>query len=895
SQFTSGGNLLSPTDVTIDSNGNLYIGSLGNSSIVRVAPDGTQSVFASLGYLDQPGWSAFAGILPAVPPATPTSTPTETPTETSTETPTETPTSTSTDTPTDTPTSTPTATPTNTPTDTATSTPTDTPTHTPTDMPTDTPTSTPTNTPTNTPTDTPTETPTETPTNTPTDTPTSTPTDTPTETPTETPTSIPTDTPIHTPTDTATRTPTDTPTHTPTDTPTSTRTRTATHTWTPVPTSTKTSVPTETPTSSLEESQRREQVTASPTLAEIETGTPTETRTPEAIGTPTETPLAESTAAASITPAPPLARTATVPVRIATRTTGTPAPRDLPPAETVAPVQVEDCRVSAVLFVAFRSRGPRGPADEFVELVNVGNQPCIIDGNRILVSDSQGQVQTLLTINSGTTLQPGEHWLAANVSSLVLHPSIAIAGAALLPHFGLASSDYSEPVKWDQTFTGDIPDDGGLAVALPDGRLGDRVGLSVGAAFRRGTPLAPLSGSSGGVYHRRSMNNQGTCANTGDPAMDMEVVVGYYPMNRAADPSYCAVQSATGTGAGLSIIARAVPNVFPEFRAPYFVETIRPPLSIAGVPIEVIVENIIGAIILAILFGFFGLLLYDTLEAHEEEVRGWLGPGRRALAAGLDWQQRASGALERYHIGWLVEVGQIIIGLLAFGLLYSFVDPSFTLTRPDALQVLLAVALSVGLVNLFDDIAKLIYVRRQGGKATVRVHPGNLVIAALLTFVSRFGALSPGILSIGPAGFEGEEKGPEHHLSLVGTSGYAIPAIIAWLLVAAIPAQENGTMLWLATVLSLIFAIGLQTVFFEMIPIKGFYGQAIFKRNRWLWGLLFIFFAFLFLQTQLDPNGSFVGSFNRPNMIALLLLVLGFGGLSVGLWFYFMRRESGMK
>ncbi|MGB8214045.1 MAG: hypothetical protein WCE68_10850, partial [Anaerolineales bacterium] len=106
------------------------------------------------------------------------------------------------------------------PTPTPTNTPTYTPTFTPSNTPTNTPTFTPSNTPTFTPSNTPTFTPSNTPTFTPSNTPTFTPSNTPTFTPSNTPTFTPSNTPKFTPSNTPTNTPSNTPTYTPSNTPT---------------------------------------------------------------------------------------------------------------------------------------------------------------------------------------------------------------------------------------------------------------------------------------------------------------------------------------------------------------------------------------------------------------------------------------------------------------------------------------------------------------------------------------------------------------------------------------------------------------------------------------------------------------------------------------------------
>jgi hypothetical protein len=140
-------------------------------------------------------------------------------------------------------------------------------------------------------------------------------------------------------------------------------------------------------------------------------------------------------------------------------------------------------------------------------------------------------------------------------------------------------------------------------------------------------------------------------------------------------------------------------------------------------------------------------------------------------------------------------------------------------------------------------------------------------------------------------GLEGEEdKADPNRISLTGLAGYLVPALAAWLLIPFFARTQNdGVSLWFGTVLALIFAIGLQTAFYEMLPIRGLYGWAIFRGNRYVWFGLLAFIGFLFMQTQLNPDGSLVSAFNKPNMVALGLFVAGFCILSALTWFYFNR------
>jgi Tol biopolymer transport system component len=329
------------------------------------------------------------------------------------------------------------------------------------------------------------------------------------------------------------------------------------------------------------------------------------------------------------------------------------------------------------------------------------------------------------------------------------------------------------------------------------------------------------------------------------------------------------------------------------FAAHFFTNSIHGPSDLFSASPATLLTNGGLAVVLALLFGVFGLLIYDTFEAHEKDLQRWLGPLNHVLRAGDIGRDRLLQVFSGLGVGWVADLVEIGLALLIFGLVYSFLDPSFSLSNPDLVPLILGLALSVGLVNLLDDIAKLIYLRRVGARAVVRVHNANFVIAALMVLISRGASLQPGILAVGPGGLEGEEKGDPFLLNLFGTLGYGIPAIVAWLLLIPFsPKGAEGTSLWLATVLSMIFAIGLQMALFEMIPIPGFYGQVIFHKSRVVWFVMLAVFGFLFMQTQLNPDGEFLGAFNKSNVIWLTIFTLVFCLFSAGFWYYFQRRAS---
>src|SRR5262249_12280495 len=127
---------------------------------------------------------------------------------------------------------------------------------------------------------------------------------------------------------------------------------------------------------------------------------------------------------------------------------------------------------STVVISEFRTRGPNGGNDEFIELYNLSDAAVDISGWEIRGSNNAGRVSTRAVINDSTVLNPGCYYLLTNPTT--------------------SGGPYSGPVPGEQTFGPGIPNDGGLALVMPDGSIIDQVGLSAGAAFKEGLPLTPL-------------------------------------------------------------------------------------------------------------------------------------------------------------------------------------------------------------------------------------------------------------------------------------------------------------------------------------------------------------------------------------------------------------------
>jgi hypothetical protein len=181
-----------------------------------------------------------------------------------------------------------------------------------------------------------------------------------------------------------------------------------------------------------------------------------------------------------------------------------------------------------VVISEFRTRGPSGGNDEFIELYNLSALPVNISGWEIKGSNSSGTVSTRAVINNGTVLNPGCHYLLTNSS-----PS---------------GGPYSGPVAGNQTYGVGITNDGGIALTLPGGAIVDQVGMSTGSAFKEGSVLAPLTSDSSRSYERRP-GGSGSNQDTDNNQNDFRLISPSDPQNASSLCLSNPPQSLSGTGA----------------------------------------------------------------------------------------------------------------------------------------------------------------------------------------------------------------------------------------------------------------------------------------------------------------------------------------------------------
>jgi hypothetical protein len=165
----------------------------------------------------------------------------------------------------------------------------------------------------------------------------------------------------------------------------------------------------------------------------------------------------------------------------------------------------------------FRSRGPLGANDEFIEIYNPYAGQVIIGSWTIRASSGcSTSVTTLVTIPASTILKPGQHYL------------VAAAGSSV--------ADFA-----DMTFTPGIDDNGGVGLFNFSSTVQDIAGMCATTTFREGNSLSPLLQENEllNQSYERKPAGAANCYDTNDNANDFALIHPADPQNSASPIVMC--------------------------------------------------------------------------------------------------------------------------------------------------------------------------------------------------------------------------------------------------------------------------------------------------------------------------------------------------------------------
>lgn len=241
-----------------------------------------------------------------------------------------------------------------------------------------------------------------------------------------------------------------------------------------------------------------------------------------------------------------------------------------------------------------------------------------------------------------------------------------------------------------------------------------------------------------------------------------------------------------------------------------------------------------------------------------------------------------------------------IVTLALGALLGGFLDPSFGLNG-SSLENLIGTFCAFAVGAVVSCYVGLQFRRRHGYPVELylRALPLGLVVALAGVVISRLTSFQPGYLYGVVVGisFVGGVM-PDHHtgklvtFSTLTTLGVGLTAWLLWIPVnhLALESGANIVEVVLDDVLGAIFMGSLFGTVINLLPLHELPGGHLSKWRREVWAGVMFLALFLLVAVELHPAGGP----SHPGGAAIatvVILFVGFGGLSLGLREYFRRRQ----
>lgn len=166
---------------------------------------------------------------------------------------------------------------------------------------------------------------------------------------------------------------------------------------------------------------------------------------------------------------------------------------------------------ATVVISEFRTRGPSGGNDEFVEIYNNSDSAADISGWKLMGSSNTAPTGARATVPANIVLPGRAHYLFVNT----------------------AAGGYSGAVPGNVSYTIGIGDTGGVAMTRADDTIVDQVGVTTTATgYREGTPLATtLTTNVDRGYERKPGGAAVALQDTNDNATDFQLTAPSTPQD----------------------------------------------------------------------------------------------------------------------------------------------------------------------------------------------------------------------------------------------------------------------------------------------------------------------------------------------------------------------------
>lgn len=321
---------------------------------------------------------------------------------------------------------------------------------------------------------------------------------------------------------------------------------------------------------------------------------------------------------------------------------------------------------------------------------------------------------------------------------------------------------------------------------------------------------------------------------------------------------------------------------------------------------NVVATNLFFAILMMLILLLTSTLFNATLDENRGLIEASFGRllARLAVLRGRFDRQLGLPLLPEFAVREIKRFSRLFAVLGLTTIVYGFLSPDFGLDARSLITVL----------SLFVGLGIITYIAEGGQVAVsglrhhlnggVRVYTIAIAIAVACVTLSRVVDFRPGILYGFVASFvlftpTHLKKRQEAELVIFPAVGLLVLSLLAWLALAPVRSALEGNSNWLLglleAILAMIFVVGIEGVFFTMIPLRFMKGAKLLAWNKAAWAILFTVAGFCFWHFLLGQGEAYVGALLQTKVLTTIGIVLFYSGLSVATWLFFQWVNRGER
>jgi hypothetical protein len=295
--------------------------------------------------------------------------------------------------------------------------------------------------------------------------------------------------------------------------------------------------------------------------------------------------------------------------------------------------------------------------------------------------------------------------------------------------------------------------------------------------------------------------------------------------------------------------------------------------------------------LLLLVLGFPAEWFNDTYDANKERV---MAAAHRRFPKLLRPRNASPKPWARFLLAPLLFL--VFVGIAA--LFQGFLDPKFG-WDPSSFWLFLGWCAGVAIVTLgFQAPAVLLGVRIQR-RVRFQVLAGSIVVAAVCVVVSRALVLEPGycygliaVFAFRPLLPE-ESGGRLAAVSALVVLALSVASYAAFVEVSHVASRPHPSpaLLVVQAALGVVFALGIQSVSFGMLPLPFLPGRDVVKWNPWAWAGVFGLGTIAFVWILLQPGSGISTQIHHVDLIPVVVTCVVFAVVALAFMAYFKVRK----